>query len=99
METFGDKVRKDIGYTREIPIKFPLDVYKEFSTFAKEEAGDCYWLAIKRLLSEKKSNDRYNKLDDRISKVEGVVVTMIGPSEEQDEEIVKTFGKKKGDEK
>ena len=97
METFGEKVRKDISYTREIPIKFPLDVYKEFSEYSKEEAGNCYWLGIKKLLEEKKNHDRYLQLIDRVEELENTLASLLSSQNNSDEENkmeIKTFGKK-----
>ncbi len=58
--SYGEKVRDALEKepSREIKISFPKKVYKEFSEYAKDNSGDCYWLAIKELMESKK-----NKVD------------------------------------
>lgn len=45
---------------RKITITFPENVCNDFTTFAKTNSADCYWLAIKQLLDfhrEQTEND------------------------------------------
>jgi len=55
VKSFGEKVRENVMVSNKtITVSFPSDVYNEFKHFAKESAGDCYWLAIKDLLNQSK---------------------------------------------
>lgn len=45
----NDAIRKD--NEREIIIKFPTPTYRRFRLWAKDNASDCYWLAIDKLLN------------------------------------------------
>lgn len=70
MEKLSERIKKETNYTREIKIKFPIEVYDEFSLYAKEHTGDCFWLAIKNLLEDKKLSDKYDLLEQRIRNLE-----------------------------
>lgn len=51
--TFRDKVLskvRDDSPNRTLPITFPRKVFKRFNRWAFENASDCYWLAIEKLL-------------------------------------------------
>lgn len=51
--TFGDRVKTAISKksnTKSIPINFPRKTYKRFASWSEENANNCYWLAIDRLL-------------------------------------------------
>ena len=56
MKSFPDKVIDQISgpIKRKIPITFPEPVFLEFAKLARDEAADCYWLAIKQLIDFKR---------------------------------------------
>ena len=53
---FDEKILEQIQGSpkHRVPITFPDHVLKEFSEYAKTNAADCYWLAIKQLLDFKR---------------------------------------------
>jgi len=51
-KTYGEKIRENISKTRMVTISFPINVLERFQGFAKENANDCYWLAIQYLLDK-----------------------------------------------
>lgn len=48
-ENFRESVLNNVS-KKKIPITFPEEVYTNFTSFAKKNSADCYWLAIKQLL-------------------------------------------------
>ncbi len=41
------KVKEEV---KEIPIKFPRQVLRDFNKWSYDNANDCYWLAIEKLM-------------------------------------------------
>jgi len=89
MEKFSEKVKKEIGYNKEVLIKFPQEVYEELINYSKENTNNCYWLAFKKLLFENKLLENYANLDRRVSIIETELF-----NEEPKNEMFISFGKK-----
>ena len=51
-KTFGEQIKEKITKTRMVSFSFPINVLERFQIFAKENANDCYWLAIQYLLDK-----------------------------------------------
>ena len=90
-QKFSDKIKEEIGWTREIPIKFPNEVYKEFRQYAKEEAGECFWLAVKKLLQERDYSLKYDKVIKRLDQIENYLTE---EDSTEDKKEIPSFGRK-----
>lgn len=62
------KPKEDI---KEIPIKFPRQVLRDFNRWSYDNANDCYWLAIEKLMIFYETEQTKQKLLD-IYKEHGV---------------------------
>ena len=74
----------------------PEATFQEFSDYAREEVGNCYWMAIKQLLDLVKINakevvlyEKLSSLDDRLKVLENKEFEV-----EEKPNKRKTFGKK-----
>jgi phosphopantetheine adenylyltransferase len=67
----------------------------ELLQFARENAGNRAWVAIKLLLDNYKTttNDKIRDLDARLSKIENALSQ---PAEKDEEEKIETFGGSNG---
>jgi len=96
---FGKKIEEQINMQKQVTITFPLNAFKEFSDFAKEETNDCYWLAIKFLLDNhkrRKTGDSvYNALKDKIDILESRIHNLREDFEEFTQEEPEPKHKKK----
>ena len=48
----------------------PMDLFARFKHYALEEAGDCYWMAIEKLLVKAEEDWKYSILLKRIEDLE-----------------------------
>ena len=60
-----DEKGKEDTVTKKIT--FPMSVWVQFENFAKQNYGDCYWLAIKDSMSKSKMIDSIDFLRSEIS--------------------------------
>ena len=99
---FSEKVMESIkakDNNRVIPVTFPKPVYNRFKAFAFEEATNCYWLAIEKLMDKYEVSSEINSLIDQHM----LLVNQVAVLEKELQELkngksskdeFKTFGKK-----
>jgi len=89
-ETKEGKVTHSFGVS-----DMPLGVWKRFKEFSESECGDCYWMAIDKLLSLAEQDWKYESLHNHIVMVDGKLNEMMGEFEESSSssDDVLTLGK------
>lgn len=105
---FSDKVKEAV-FKKENPnnvvisISFPRDVFNRFSKWALENADDCYWLAIDRLLVNFEEKINFNNEIGLLIDKDDLLAVELGRLGEEVEKLknvpvapkeFKTFGKK-----
>lgn len=67
----------------------PKHLFEKFKEFARTETGDCYWLAIEKLMMKAEEDWKYNVLIEEINSLKYRVNEL--EKNRTGEEEVKTF--------